>query len=157
MVVLIHISVQTLIPMAAAPARPPCPARFAALLRIAQVSIFGLSPGTGTAAISKLFETKVISTVSGHPQNCILRFSQSCSVWWLEDSWMIQDDPSSPPLHMMDVQPQPHSPIGVRKNWFANIVVTCSSQVRMHYQGEIFGISLPWETDLIDFPLGRVS
>lgn len=45
MVVLIHISVQTLIPMAAAPASPPWPARFAALLRIAQVSIFGLSPG----------------------------------------------------------------------------------------------------------------
>jgi hypothetical protein len=36
--------VQTLIPIAAAPASPPWPARFAALLRIDQVSIFGLSP-----------------------------------------------------------------------------------------------------------------
>ena len=60
--------VQTLIPIAAAPASPPCPARLAALLRIAHVSIFGLSPGTGagTADISKLLETqmKVVDTVS---------------------------------------------------------------------------------------------
>ena len=61
--------VHTLIPMAAAPASPPWPARFAALLRIAHVSIFGLSPGTGTAAISKFIGTKVVSTLIGRPQN----------------------------------------------------------------------------------------